>query len=145
MGTNLNSRGARGIALSTRNRKLSRSGLLLASLLMLCLASLQSTASAQTCAQQCQQQYVACLRSGLGIICDDMYDVCLSSCVRIPRQAAFSINRPSDEKSPALLSPPASRFTGTGRSRKVLDNFGMLWLVKDFSIDGKTPHQKCLD
>ena len=142
MDKNLNSRGSRGSALSTRNRKLSRTRLVLASFLMLCLLSLQSTASAQSCAQQCQQQYVGCLRAGLGLICDDMYDGCLASCMGHSRQAAFSINRSSYETSLAFFSLPASWFTGTGNSRKVWGSFGMLSLDEDFRIDGKSSHQR---
>lgn len=146
MDKNLNSRGARGGALSFGNRKLSRTRLLIiASLLMLCLTSLQSTASAQNCFQQCQQEYVACQRAGLGLICDDIYDGCIQSCIGASRSAAFSINRLGNEKSRLFLLPPAGRFTGTASSIRVWDSFGMLWLVKDFTIDGKPSHQSCFD
>jgi hypothetical protein len=54
---------------------------LLALLIALSLTALQQTASAQSCAQQCQESYAICLRAGPSLFCDDMYDACLEACV----------------------------------------------------------------
>jgi hypothetical protein len=81
MDKNQISQGVRSGILSTINKHLFKARFcLLALLIALSLTSLQQTASAQSCAQQCQESYAVCLRAGLGLFCDDMYDACLESC-----------------------------------------------------------------
>ena len=82
MDKNQTSQGARAGVLSTRNLQLfGARSFLLTLLLALSLTSLQPVASAQSCVQRCQQEYVACLRAGHGLICDDTYDACWQSCM----------------------------------------------------------------
>lgn len=80
MDKNRNSREARRGVLSTSKGLLWASCCVLALILSLCLESIQPTASAQSCLQLCQQEYVQCLREGHGLICDDLYDACWESC-----------------------------------------------------------------
>lgn len=59
---------------------------LLALFLALSLTSLQPIASAQSCFDQCQQEYVQCLNSStedpvMDAICDDRYDACFGNCL----------------------------------------------------------------
>jgi hypothetical protein len=58
---------------------------LVAILLALSLTSLPPTAYGQSCFDQCEQGYVACLRAALGepgplAMCDDAYDHCCEAC-----------------------------------------------------------------
>jgi hypothetical protein len=81
------SQGAHASVLSTSNRQFYRALFLLLALFMaLRLTTLQETASAQSCAQQCQQAYVRCLNGSMGdpgpmAMCDDLYDSCSGSCM----------------------------------------------------------------
>jgi hypothetical protein len=87
MDKNKTSRGAHAGVLFTSNR---RSYwvffFLLAFYMALRLTALQETASAQSCAQQCQQAYVQCLNGAGGdpvqmARCDDRYDSCSGACM----------------------------------------------------------------
>jgi hypothetical protein len=86
MGKNQTSQGAHAGVLSSTNRQLFAARLVLAALLLaLSLTSLQPTASAQSCVQQCERSYVECLHAATGdpgpmLTCDDAYDSCWQAC-----------------------------------------------------------------
>jgi hypothetical protein len=81
MDKNQISQGVLSRILYTSNKRLFKARFLIFALLIaLSLTSLQQTALAQSCAQQCQESYAVCLRAGLGLFCDDMYDACLEAC-----------------------------------------------------------------
>jgi hypothetical protein len=81
------SQGTHASVLSTSNRQLNWVLFSILALFMaLRLTSLQETASAQSCGQQCQQGYVQCLNGAMGdpgpmAMCDDRYDACSASCM----------------------------------------------------------------
>jgi hypothetical protein len=82
MDKNQVSQGMSSGILSTGNRPLFGARFrILALLIALSLTALQQTASAQSCAQQCQESYALCMRAGPGLFCDDMYDACLEACM----------------------------------------------------------------
>lgn len=81
MDKNQISQGVLSCILSTSNKHFFAARFrILALLIALSLTSLHQTALAQSCAQQCQESYVVCLRAGQGLFCDDMYDACLEAC-----------------------------------------------------------------
>jgi hypothetical protein len=75
-----------GVLSSNHRQPLGLRLLLVALLLVLSMMSLQSTAFAQDCFQQCQRGYVECLNSAIGddvllLVCDDQYDDCAQGCL----------------------------------------------------------------
>ena len=83
MDKNQTPRGAFMNALSNLNRKFFAARFFrLVLYLALILTSIQTTASAQNCADQCQQAYVQCLASMVDpAICDDRYEACFVGCM----------------------------------------------------------------
>ena len=81
MDKNQTSQGTHAGVLYTRNRQLLGARFfILVLFLMLGLTSLQSTAFAQTCFDQCQAAYVWCLSHNPGPLCDDNFDACIDHC-----------------------------------------------------------------
>ena len=143
MDKNRNSWGAHGGALPHDNRKLFWARFFtLALLLTLSLTSLRSTASAQSCFQQCQQQYSQCLAAELGLICDIMYDSCIEDCNGASRPSVVGTDCPGAGNQKLIFSPPGRRFTSPDKSRNILDSFGVPWLVEALNGGAFSPHQK---
>lgn len=143
MDKNRNSWGAHGGALSPRNRKLSWTRFFaLALFLTLSLTSLKSTASAQSCIHQCQQQYAQCVAAELGLICDVMYDSCIEGCNGASRRAAFGTNRSGTDRSRRLFSSPDGQFKSPDKSRNIWDGFGIFWPGEVLHSGAFSPQQK---
>ena len=133
MDKSLKLQGAPVGVLSTRNRRFPWTRLsLLALLLMLAPMSLQPKTFAQSCVQQCYQDYVACLRSGPGVICDSNYDACLASCGGTSRRAAYGITLAEIDR-PRRFTPLLDcRPVNLHEQGRTLNHFGSLRLSTAF-------------
>lgn len=147
MDKSLNTRGAHAGALATRNRPFSWARLFpLALFLTLIPTGPQATASAQTCTQQCHQEYTDCLRSGPPAICDSNYDTCLESCMVTARPSPFRITLAGIDK-PRRLTPPLDcRPAGPNQRQRIWDSFGVRRSVITFNrVDLSLPAIRLLE
>jgi hypothetical protein len=141
MDKSLNTQRAQTGVLATLNRRFSWTRLFLPALfLTLIPTSLQATASAQSCAQQCHQQYIECLRSGPPTICDSSYDACLESCMVTARPAPFGITLAGIDRPRQLTPLLGCRPAGSNQQRRTWDSFGARRPVTAFnSVDLSLP------
>jgi len=135
MDKSLKLQGAPVGVLSICNRRLPWTRLsLLALLLTLAPMGLQSKVLAQSCVQQCYQDYIACLHSGPGVICDSSYDACLASCAGTSRRAAYGITL-TEIAQPRRFTPLLDcRPVSLQEQGLTLSHFGALRL--DTAFDG---------
>ena len=141
MDKSLNRQGAHAGVLSTHNRRFSWARLSLSALfLTLIPTGLQPTASAQSCVQQCYQQYTECLRTGQRSICDSDYDACLESCAITARPAPFRITLSGIDQPRRVTPLLGCRPTDSDQPGRVPDSFGVRRPIIPFNRVDLSPH-----